>query len=985
MGINDIDNDSQKYYKINNNKGKGNEPKNFKFYSKRINNFEIEYTWKFILDNQNISIIYIHNLKLNERQILFNNILIRKELFDGNKYTYEFYKKDYIYKIVHENDFPDFYIYLKNSEYLNSFRKKKDNEKISNNLPAPEPTPCDIDINNNIYNKPGNINPNRKRNKGKEKPDNNDLNFIENSNQLEVNSNHEKVYSTPKDNNYFNDIKITDKGDSNNIINSNRKEYNNYNDIKITDKGDSNNIINSNRKEYNNYNDIKITDRGDDIFDFNPKKFRNLDEPMNNKCLIFSYIGRKTEVKKYDNKIIPSSESNKREEEENKNKIDKNRIKKENKLEDNIQIKENESFLINIKFINLKTNILYPIKNLSGLLNLCLIKYISNYFTKKEITKILSSEQKRIIKKLQNNIKLGEDNRENIKMILNENKGNNILIYSQYINEIFNDVNEIKKLINLLEKKKKEEIDIYCGCLSNYNEYNIFFEKEFKNDLKKTIFDYSLISLAILEKKEKNEEEYKSKRDASTNNSKRILYHGSQIDPISKILTDEFKYTRKAFYGMGIYFSDMIDYIAFYCGGTGLSNRRDNFGSIVPVYSTFSFIASEVFYDKNKFKQIKDMSLNVPELDHFPSYNEIKRKYSDKMVEPNGIHFTKVNDEGSVLTEKDICDNNYKGEFVGNEYVITEKYQIFPIYSLTVKRNEYFVLWRDSNFKGENYYSDYLQRRKLFCMEKANMNIYFESSIEESLKFLLRRQYNKVILITSIGLDLSGKRFVEIARKIFGFDMMVLFFSANEDHLKWIQKFQNCLYTDQSNFYEEYITNFNKDGLEKLKKDVEKEYNITLMEFSENFLSYPNFKNEGDFSSLKFNNNDKYIRHVKIRCKNKDLFLKMNKNGKVKLSIYPYMWDVTIIDNEITLFSNGFYLDVTKRKNGDKEEIGEELVGYKYMIIWRFMMYKKYYILFYSQKGKENILSSENKILKVMNKVRTNDDELFELIDEIEE
>ena len=104
------------------------------------------------------------------------------------------------------------------------------------------------------------------------------------------------------------------------------------------------------------------------------------------------------------------------------------------------------------------------------------------------------------------------------------------------------------------------------------------------------------------------------------------------------------------------------------------------------------------------------------------------------------------------------------------------------------------------------------------------MNIYFESSTEEALKFLLRRKYNKVILITSIGLDLSGKKFVEVARKIFGFDLIVLFFSVNRSHLNWIQKFQNCLYTDQTNFYEEYITNFNKDGLERLKNNVEKEY-----------------------------------------------------------------------------------------------------------------------------------------------------------------
>ena len=168
------------------------------------------------------------------------------------------------------------------------------------------------------------------------------------------------------------------------------------------------------------------------------------------------------------------------------------------------------------------------------------------------------------------------------------------------------------------------------------------------------------------------------------------------------------------------------------------------------------------------------MSLNVPELEHFPSYNELKTKYSEKMIEPNGIHFIRVNDDRDALTERDFFDKKRKGEFLGNEYAVTEKYQIFPIYNLTVKRNEYFVLWRDPNFKGKNDFSDYLKERKLFCLEKAKMNIYFESSTEEALKFLLQRQFNKVILITSIGLDLSGKKFVEVARKIFGFDLMVL-------------------------------------------------------------------------------------------------------------------------------------------------------------------------------------------------------------------
>ena len=79
----------------------------------------------------------------------------------------------------------------------------------------------------------------------------------------------------------------------------------------------------------------------------------------------------------------------------------------------------------------------------------------------------------------------------------------------------------------------------------------------------------------------------------------------------------------------------------------------------------------------------------------------------------------------------------------------------------------------------------------------------------------------------------------------------------------------------------------------------------------------------------------------------------MKENGNVELSEEPSMWDVTIIDNEITLLSNRFYLDVTKRRTRENIEIGEELVGNKYMIIWKFIMYKKYYMFFIHKKEKK--------------------------------
>lgn len=633
----------------------------------------------------------------------------------------------------------------------------------------------------------------------------------------------------------------------------------------------------------------------------------------------------------------------------------------------NSRFSESSSF-INIKFFNIENQIQYPKEELSGLLNLCLLKYISEFFDNDSI-KQLSIEIRQIILKLRKNINFTGDNKKNIQLLLKENSGNNILIYSQYLNMIINQ-NKINNLIGLLNNPNKTKINIYWGCLSKYVEYNKFFEEEFTKDLKNTKFDYSLISLGILERND--EYEYKSKRDTCPNMKKRILYHGSQIDPISCILTDEFKYTKKAFYGMGIYFSDIIDYIAFYCGGSNFNNRRDNFGKIIPVNSTFSFIASEVFFDQTKFKQIIDDSLYVPDFNFFPSYEYIKRNYPDKMIKPNGIHFIRVDNEGDPLKEKDYINLKKEGLFFGNEYAITEKYQIFPIYSLTVKRNEYFIIWRDPNFAGENQWSEYLLERKLFCTEKANMNIYFENSTEEALRFLLRRKYNKVIIITSIGLDLSGKRFIEIARKILNFDVMVLFFSANEKHLKWIQEFPNCLYTDTSEIYEDYILNFNETGLKNLKKTVEKEYNISLMEFSKDFLSYPNFKNEAEFSSLNFSSYNPYFRRVKIYRKNKKLLICPGMKNNVKNNI----WEITIFNDEITLFFNGYYLYA----NEDKENASYS----KFMKIWKFKKVNNYYYFIFPEKEKENILSVENNTIKI-NKEKPGDNELFELIDEIEE
>ena len=75
---------------------------------------------------------------------------------------------------------------------------------------------------------------------------------------------------------------------------------------------------------------------------------------------------------------------------------------------------------------------------------------------------------------------------------------------------------------------------------------------------------------------------------------------------------------------MGIYFTDMLDYVSFYCGGIDINGRRKYYCKVLPINTTFSCVGTEVFYCKNYLKNIFDFSHYV-ELKEFPSYETIKK------------------------------------------------------------------------------------------------------------------------------------------------------------------------------------------------------------------------------------------------------------------------------------------------------------------------------------------------------------------------
>ena len=228
-----------------------------------------------------------------------------------------------------------------------------------------------------------------------------------------------------------------------------------------------------------------------------------------------------------------------------------------------------------------------------GILRLILIKYISSLI--KDINQINSNEMKKLISILQNGTKQKEEDvHKDIKLNLEESSGRDILAYTEYVCSIMTDekINYLLKNTNLIFK--------YWSILSLYSEFSQIFESELKKELKNSYFEYSLISLSIYE--QPNRKHFLKEKKNYKNLEVKYLYHGTPIDSISEILIQGFLYPKKAFYGMGIYFTDMLDYLAFYSSGKDFTSKSSNFCRIPYLNETFSCVSSEVYYDKTKKK-----------------------------------------------------------------------------------------------------------------------------------------------------------------------------------------------------------------------------------------------------------------------------------------------------------------------------------------------------------------------------------------------
>ena len=359
-----------------------------------------------------------------------------------------------------------------------------------------------------------------------------------------------------------------------------------------------------------------------------------------------------------------------------------------------------------------------------------------------------------------------------------------------------------------------------------------FFENDIIRALKHSVFEFSIVSLVILDRE--NFDIFENEKANCPNRCDQLLYHGTQIHPSSSLLNELLNKSENSNYqhGKGIYLTDSLDTCWFYGGPKG---SRINIDKIPGIGDTFTSIVNIVYFNKNEFMLVNDLQTRPQ-----PGKNEVNFAY--------------------VSSSLDIIENPDPKKFFGTEYVIWDLNQICPFISVKFKRDEFCVIWRDDNFNEKAVYNDvydvifkqFLKDRMKYIKQSAKLNVYPCITTDEALKLVHRKKYNKIILISNVWPDLEGKKFIDQARQIIGNNVIALFLTYSPQHLDWIKNYKNALFSNNSQFYEEYLDNFDSES--KMRALISKLENYYKVKFNidDNFLYFPNFKKEGNYSDLSF-------------------------------------------------------------------------------------------------------------------------------------
>ena len=419
--------------------------------------------------------------------------------------------------------------------------------------------------------------------------------------------------------------------------------------------------------------------------------------------------------------------------------------------------------------------------------------------------------------------------------ISNKNNNNDDTNILQLASEI--KIKDLEKFIKKLSSDANEQ-ENNQKIFINRLKYNKLFDEEVEKALRNSVFEYKIIHIFVVYKDDRL---YNIEKKKCKNRVQKLLFHGTNIDAVTGILSSQFIDARFHFIGKGVYFTDSLDYASYYA-------RKEGFGTIPHVGETFNVVGSEIYYDQTKLEKAYD------------------RSQEEDKVDKNAVRCAYANCMAGIMSRIELDGYN---RFKGTEFLITEKSQILPLYGITLKRVEYLIIWRDINFDPNNL-NDFPQQdfllmqefhRKIraFTSRDISAKIYRMLNDEDALSLLKRKKYNKIIIITN-GYN-EGQNFILKARDIIGANTIaaVSCFDVGK-HIEWVKKMENVLLLNGQEFHEKFFDCAKRNDVylyEELRNEIIQYYQeqipgFNLNEPTGNLFNFPNFKENGSFCELIF-------------------------------------------------------------------------------------------------------------------------------------
>lgn len=403
-------------------------------------------------------------------------------------------------------------------------------------------------------------------------------------------------------------------------------------------------------------------------------------------------------------------------------------------------------------------------------------------------------------------------------------------------------LDDLKAFYNELAlKANKQEIN-QKKIINKLDEFNMIFDIEIEKAIKESVFEYKIIQIYLMDRDLSN---YLKEKNNCENTIVKFLFHGTNIDCAKSILSTQFTDSHCHSFGKGVYFTDMLDYTWRYSKSEG----NKYLTNIPQIGDSFSVVISEIYYNEKKFETVYDTKKK----------NEVVPKY--------GIRHGFGNFNGKKINEKELIDSN---RFIGNEFLITDKNQILPLYCITFKRIEYLVIWRDNNFikNNPNKYSSKIFNKiqefhRIFKKKitlELNSKIYYLTNSEDALNLIKKKKYNKIIIITNGSND--AKKFINDAREILGekekYPIIGVSVYDIKKHYKWIKEIENTILLNGIEYHEKFLNAVMREDIKllgDLRNEIINEYKKSIKDFSlkelnQYCLEFPNYKKDGLFNNL---------------------------------------------------------------------------------------------------------------------------------------